>query len=66
MYGFAMILWYLAARKTEPFLPLQKELAFAAIVEGKVSELPSILHTLLFFISKVCSGFPTYPVVVNI
>ena len=46
MYGFAMILWYLAARKTEPFLPLQKELAFAAIVDGKVSELPSILHTL--------------------
>ena len=66
VYGFAMILWYLAARKTEPFLPLQKELAFAAIVEGKVSELPSIVHTLCYIlVSKVCTGLTSCPVVVN-
>ena len=44
MYGFAMILWYLAARKTEPFLPLQKERAFMAIVDGKVSYMCTLLR----------------------
>ena len=44
MYGFAMILWYLAARKTEPFLPLQKERAFMAIVDGKVSYTCTLLR----------------------
>ena len=44
MYGFSMILWYLAARKTEPFLPLQKERAFMAIVNGKVSYTCTLLR----------------------
>ena len=43
VYGFAMILWYLAARKTDPFLPLQKERAFMAIVDGKVSYMCTLL-----------------------
>jgi len=37
VYGFAMILWYMAARETEPFRPKVKEMAYGTIIEGKVS-----------------------------
>ena len=37
VYGFAMILWYMAARETEPFRPEVKEQAYGTIIEGKVS-----------------------------
>jgi len=34
VYGFAMILWYMAARETEPFRPKVKEQAYGTIIEG--------------------------------
>ena len=36
VYGYVMILWFMATRQVEPFDPLKRERAFAEILSGKV------------------------------
>ena len=52
VYGYVMILWFMAARQVEPFHPLKKERAFAEILSGKVVlfvyiPIPNVNYTVL-------------------
>ena len=51
VYGFAMILWFMAARETEPFHPLVKEKAYLAIIRDKVCP---TLHSVCVCMYRLC------------